>query len=136
MTGYFQRPHSNIGDVLETFNGGYSKYNGLQARFQEQGFHGLWLLDAFTWSRDFGNVSDPLSATHGFSGSPQDNYNLQGDYGPLQYDTPDRECDGGDLDASRGPRQAAAAQCQPQAERDRRRLAVDGLQSVPTPGRR
>ena len=88
ITGFFKRPNNNIGDVLETFNGGYSKYNGLQARVQEQGFHGLWFLDAFTWSRDFGNVSDPLSASHGFSGSPQDIYNLKNDYGPLQYDTP------------------------------------------------
>ena len=88
LTGYFQRPHANLGDVLETFNGGMSNYNGLQARFQEKGFHGLWVLNAFTWSRDYANVSDPLTASHGFSGSPQDYNHLSNDYGPSQYDTP------------------------------------------------
>ena len=88
VTGLFERPYTNLGDVLETFNGGFSNYNGLQARFQENGFHGLWLLNAFTWSRSLGNVSDSLTAAHGFSGSPQDYYNLHNDYGPNQYDTP------------------------------------------------
>ena len=88
VTGFFQRPYSSIGDVLITFNGGMSNYNGLQARFQEQGFHGLWFLNAFTWSRSLGNVVDPLTASRGFSGSPQDFYNLQNNYGPLQYDIP------------------------------------------------
>ncbi len=88
ISGNFRRPYPNLGDVTETFNGGFSNYNGLQARFQQSSFHGLWLLDAFTWSRDFGNVGDSLTASHGFSGSPQDYYNLQGDYGPLQYDVP------------------------------------------------
>jgi len=89
VTGYFKRPYSNLGDVTETFNGGMANYNGLQARVQYKGFHGLWLLDAFTWSRDFGNVGDSLTSSHGFSGSPQDYYApQQNDYGPLQYDTP------------------------------------------------
>jgi hypothetical protein len=88
ITGNFKRPYSNIGDVTETFNGGMANYNGLQTRFQYKGFHGLWLLDAFTWSRDFGNVGDSLTSSHGFSGSPQDYYHLDKDYGPLQYDVP------------------------------------------------
>jgi hypothetical protein len=88
VTGYFLRPYANIGDVLETFNGGMSNYNGLQARLQEKGLHGLWVLNAFTWSRTFGNVADPLTASHGFSGSPQDYYHLHNDYGPSQYDLP------------------------------------------------
>jgi len=88
VTGFFQRPYANLGDVTETFNGGFSNYNSLQARFQQKGFHGLWLLNVFTWSRDFGNVGDSLTASRGFSGSPQDYYNLHNDYGPLQYDVP------------------------------------------------
>jgi hypothetical protein len=88
VSGLFKRPFSNLGDVTETFNGGYGNYNGLQARFQQQSFHGLFILDAFTWSRDFANVGDSLTASRGFSGSPQDYYNLQNDYGPSQYDTP------------------------------------------------
>ncbi|MDE1160449.1 MAG: TonB-dependent receptor [Acidobacteriaceae bacterium] len=89
VTGYFKRPYNNLGDVLITYNGGMSNYNGLQARFQAKGFHGLWLLNAFTWSRTLGNVSDPLTATHGFSGSPQDYFApASNDYGPLQYDIP------------------------------------------------
>ncbi len=75
--------------MAETYNGGMSNYNGLQARFEEKDFYGLWLLDAFTWSRDFGNVGDSLTASRGFSGSPQDYYAPQeNDYGPLQYDMP------------------------------------------------
>ena len=88
VSGYFARPYTNLGDVTETFNGGFSNYNGLQARVQMQGLHGLWILNAFTWSRDFGNVDDSLTASRGFSGSPQDYYNLRRDYGPLQYDLP------------------------------------------------
>lgn len=88
VTGYFLRPNPAIGDIIETFNGGSSAYSSIQARFQEEGFHGLFFLNAFTYSRDFGNVDDPLTATHGFSGSPQDFYHLHNDYGPLQYDLP------------------------------------------------
>lgn len=87
--GNFRRPYSNIGDVTETFNGGMSNYNGLQLRFEQKGFYGLWLLNAFTWSHSFGNVGDSLTSSRGFSGSPQDYYAPQGnDYGPLQYDMP------------------------------------------------
>lgn len=89
ISGYFQRPYANIGDVAQTYNGGYSKYHGLQARFEQRNFYGLWLLNAFTWSRDFGNVGDSLTASRGFSGSPQDYYApSHNDYGPLQYDVP------------------------------------------------
>jgi hypothetical protein len=88
ITGNFKRPFSNIGDVQETFNGGMSNYNGLQARFEQKAFYGLSLLNAFTWSRNFANVGDALTASRGFSGSPQDYYNLHNDYGPSQYDTP------------------------------------------------
>lgn len=88
VTGYYLRPHANIGDVIETFNGGTSKYNGLQARFEVKQFHGIWILNAFTWSRSIANVGDPLTSSHGFSGNPQDYYHLQNDHGPSQYDLP------------------------------------------------
>lgn len=88
LTGYFKRPYSNIGDVAMTFNGGMSNYNGLQVHFEQKSTHGFWLLNAFTWSRDFANVTDDLTAAHGFSGSPQDFYHLHNDYGPSQYDLP------------------------------------------------
>jgi len=89
ITGYFKRPFSNLGDVSETYNGGMQHYNGLQARFEMKSFHGLWILNAFTWSRDLGNVGDTLTSSHGFSGSPQDYYgNPKNDFGPLQYDIP------------------------------------------------
>jgi len=89
ISGNFKRPYSNIGDVTETFNGGMSNYNGLQARFEQKSFYGIWLLNAFTWSRSFGNVGDSLTSSRGFSGSPQDYYAPQiSDYGPLQYDIP------------------------------------------------
>lgn len=89
ISGNFKRPYSNIGDVTETFNGGMSNYNGLQVRYENKGFHGFWFLNAFTWARDYGNINDSLTASHGFSGSPQDYYAPQiNDYGPLQYDLP------------------------------------------------
>jgi hypothetical protein len=89
VSGFFARPYSNIGDVSETFNGGMEEYGGLQARFEQKNFHGLWILNAFTWSRDFANVGDPLTSSRGFSGSPQDYYAPQSnDYGPSQYDLP------------------------------------------------
>ena len=89
ITGNFKRPYSNIGDVTETYNGGMSNYNGLQARFEQKNLYGLWILNAFTWSRSFGNVGDALTSSRGFSGSPQDYYApQQNDYGPLQYDLP------------------------------------------------
>ncbi|MBS1801124.1 MAG: TonB-dependent receptor [Acidobacteria bacterium] len=89
LSGNFVRPYSNIGDVTETFNGGMSNYNGLQARFEQKSLYGLWILNALTWARSFGNVGDSLTSSRGFSGSPQDYYAFQrNDYGPLQYDTP------------------------------------------------
>ncbi len=84
----WKRPYANLGDVTETFNGGMSNYNGLQARFEQRSFHGVTMLNAFTWSRVYANVGDSLTSSHGFSGSPQDFYHLDRDYGPAQYDTP------------------------------------------------
>ncbi|MFC6645423.1 TonB-dependent receptor [Granulicella cerasi] len=87
--GYFRRPYSNIADVTETYNGGMSNYNGLQARIEGKNIFGLWFLNAFTWSRALGNVGDFLTASRGFSGSPTDYYgNSREDYGPLQFDLP------------------------------------------------
>lgn len=88
VQGNYRRPYANIGDVTETFNGGFSNYNSLQAKFQQKNFHGLFLLNSFTWSRSLGNVGDSLTSSHGFSGSPHDYYHLDEDYGPLQYDVP------------------------------------------------
>lgn len=88
IQGNFRRPYPNLGDVTETFNGGFSNYNSLQAKVEQKNWHGLTLRNAFTWSRAMGNVGDSLTSSRGFSGSPHDYYHLDQDYGPLQYDTP------------------------------------------------
>lgn len=87
-TKTFNRPIASFGDITYAFNGAYSNYNGLQARYEQRAVDGLTLLNSFTWSRTFDNAAASLEDPNGNYSSASNIYNLRSDYGPSAYDQP------------------------------------------------
>lgn len=84
----FKRPLTTLQDISYSFNGAMANYNGLQAKFEQRNFHGLTILNSFTYSRTFDTASANLEYKYGHSPAPQNIYNLAADYGPSEYDRP------------------------------------------------
>ena len=82
-----RRPVSNFNTIEIAFGGGGSNYNALQAKFEKRYSHGLYLLNAFTYSRGFDNASGHLE-TSGGDNSRVNFANIRGDYGASGYDQP------------------------------------------------
>ena len=84
-----RRPIPELADITYSFNGGKSRYDSLQLKYEYRMRQGLMLLNAFTWSKAKDNGAGSLegSATNNFP-SPQDFYNLEADYGTSGYDQP------------------------------------------------
>jgi hypothetical protein len=73
------RPYKGY-DAINTFDPVFtSNYNGLQAQFQKQFTDGSLIVLNYTWSHALG------TATSDFR-SPQNVYDIQADYGPLDFD--------------------------------------------------
>jgi hypothetical protein len=73
------RPYKGY-DAINTFDPVFSSnYNGLQAQFQKQFTDGSLIVLNYTWSHALG------TATSDFR-SPQNTYDIQADYGPLDFD--------------------------------------------------
>lgn len=82
----FARPFANWpSDITAAVNEFSSKYNALQARYQQQMVAGLTLLNSFTWEHSLDNASASLE---GNTPSPQDANNLAADYGQSDYNLP------------------------------------------------
>lgn len=62
---------------------GRSNYNALQVKFNKQYSNGLSLLVAYTWAKTLDNNTDGW-----YSGSPQNTYNVNADYGLSNADRP------------------------------------------------
>jgi Carboxypeptidase regulatory-like domain/TonB dependent receptor/TonB-dependent Receptor Plug Domain len=75
----------NYGDITEALNGFYSHFDALQVRYQQSSVAGLTLLNSFTWEHSLDNASASLE---GNTPSPQNAYNLQGDYSQSDYNLP------------------------------------------------
>jgi hypothetical protein len=73
------------GDITEALNEFHSRYNSLQARYEQRFVEGLTLLNSFTWSQSLDNASSVLDAN---TPAPQDGNNLQADYGQSDYNLP------------------------------------------------
>jgi hypothetical protein len=84
-----RRPIAGFGDITYSFNGGKSRYNALQVKYEYRMRRGLMLLNAFTWSdaKDNGAGSLEGSETGNFP-SPQDFRNMDADYGISGYSQP------------------------------------------------
>ena len=78
-------PTFNNGDITQALSEFHGAYNALQVRYQQQYTGGLTLLNSFTWSHALDNASSTLEAN---TPCPQNGYNIQGDYGPSDYNLP------------------------------------------------
>jgi hypothetical protein len=82
----FTRPYAFWpSDITEALNGFKSRYDGLQARYEQRFVAGLTLLNSFTWSHSLDNASASLE---GNTPSPQDGNNINADYGQSDYNLP------------------------------------------------
>ena len=83
-----RRPIAGFADITYAFNGGKSRYNALQVKYDYRPRRGLMLLNSFTWSKAKDNGAGTLEAPNGNLPSPQDFYNLEADFGTSAYDQP------------------------------------------------
>ena len=80
-----RRPIQEFGDITYSFNGGLSRYNALQLKYEYRMRRGLMLLSSFTWSQSKDNGSGSLE---GQGQGPQNFYDLEDNYGTSFYDQP------------------------------------------------
>jgi hypothetical protein len=83
-----RRPIPEFADITYAFNGGKSRYNALQVKYEYRLRQGLMVLNAFTWSKAKDNGSGTLENAPGNLPSPQDFYNLDADFDTSGYDQP------------------------------------------------
>jgi hypothetical protein len=82
----FARPFSAWpSDITEAYNEFFSNYNALEVRYEQRAVAGLTLLNSFTWEHSLDNASSSLE---GNTPSPQNAYNLRGDYAQSDYNLP------------------------------------------------
>ncbi|HEV2136001.1 MAG TPA: TonB-dependent receptor [Terracidiphilus sp.] len=82
----FARPYANWpSDITAAVYEFFSKFNALQARYQQQFAGGLTLLNSFTWEHSMDNASASLE---GNTPSPQDANNIRADYAQSDYNLP------------------------------------------------
>ena len=67
--------------VNDASNAASNSYNALQSKMTKRFSHGLSFLGAFTWGRSF-----DIGTTRG--SQAQDFYNINGSYGPSDFDVP------------------------------------------------
>ncbi|MGI8672792.1 MAG: carboxypeptidase regulatory-like domain-containing protein [Luteitalea sp.] len=70
-----RRPIQEFGDITYSWNGGESRYNSAQIRFETR-MRGLTLLNSLTLSRAEDNGAGSLESPNGNFPAPQDFYNL------------------------------------------------------------
>jgi hypothetical protein len=83
-----RRPIAGFGDITYAFNGGKSKYDALQLKYEYRMRRGLMLLSSFTWSKARDNGAGTLENPNGDLPSPQNFYDLDADYGTSAFDEP------------------------------------------------
>ncbi|MGO9636992.1 MAG: hypothetical protein ACLPSO_03525 [Terracidiphilus sp.] len=87
-------PMPNFTSVIGTLPWGYSNYNGLQAKVEKRFSSGLYLLNAFTWSKALDIAPQAQDGSGGcdncgnFIPSVQNIYNYKADYGVSAYNRP------------------------------------------------
>jgi hypothetical protein len=82
----FARPFANWpSDITEALNEFWSNYNALQVKYEQRMVNGLTVLNSFTWEHSLDNASASLE---GNTPSPQNGFNLAGDYAQSDYNLP------------------------------------------------
>jgi hypothetical protein len=82
-----RRPVQGFGDIEIAFGGGATNYNSFQFKVEKRTAMGLYLLNSFTWSRDFDLSGGHLETSNG-DNSRVDYANPSASYGPSGYDQP------------------------------------------------
>ncbi|HXG57328.1 MAG TPA: hypothetical protein VNJ03_18250, partial [Vicinamibacterales bacterium] len=83
-----RRPIAGFADITYAFNGGKSRYDSMQVKYDYRPRRGLMLLNAFTWSKAKDNGAGTLESPNGNFPAPQDFRNLDADYGTSAYNQP------------------------------------------------
>ncbi|MGB6975727.1 MAG: carboxypeptidase regulatory-like domain-containing protein [Terracidiphilus sp.] len=78
------RPLNNYGDIFIQTHGGYANYNSVQVSAQKQSGN-LYLFTNFTFGKVLGTRDGSTSNGNG-NGPVVDPFNLDANYGPLEYD--------------------------------------------------
>jgi hypothetical protein len=83
-----RRPIAQFSDITYAFNGGFSRYNSLQVKFEARLSGSLTLLNSTTFSKATDNGSGSLENPNGNFPAPQDFYNLAAEEGLSGYHQP------------------------------------------------
>jgi hypothetical protein len=83
-----RRPNQQFADITFPFNGGKSRYQALQTKFEWRVSRDVTVLSALTLSKAKDNGSQSLENANGNFPAPQDFRNLDADYGTSEYDQP------------------------------------------------
>ena len=83
-----RRPIPEFADITYAFNGGKSRYQALQMKYEWRLDQGLTLLSSLTLSEAKDNGAGSLENANGNSPSPQDFYNMDADFGLSGYHQP------------------------------------------------
>ena len=82
-----RRPMSTFGDITYVFNGGKSRYNAFQLKYEWR-MRDITLLSALTLSKAEDNGAGALENQNGNFPAPQDFYNRDADFGLSGYHQP------------------------------------------------
>ena len=82
-----RRPVAGFGSIEIAYGGGSTNYNSLQFKLEKRTSLGLYLLNSFTYSRDFDLSGGHLETNNG-DNSRVNYLNPSADYGPSGYDQP------------------------------------------------
>jgi hypothetical protein len=83
-----RRPIPSYGDITYVFNGGKSRYDAVQLRYQWRPSASLTLSSTLTLSQAKDNADQALENVNGNFPGPQDFRNLSADYGVSGYNQP------------------------------------------------
>ena len=83
-----RRPIPEFADITYAFNGGKSRYNALQVKYEYRMRQGMMVLNSFTWSKSKDNGAGSLEGPFGNFPAPQNFYDLEADFGTSPYDQP------------------------------------------------
>jgi Carboxypeptidase regulatory-like domain/TonB-dependent Receptor Plug Domain len=83
-----RRPIQEFADITYAFNGGKSRYNSLQVKYEYRMRRGLMLLNSFTWSNAKDNGAGALEGPNGNAPAPQSFRDLDDSFGTSAYDQP------------------------------------------------
>jgi hypothetical protein len=83
-----RRPIQGFGTISAVLPEARSDYQALQTRVEYRAASSLNLLNSFTWSRARDTVSQVLEEPNGSSGTPQNVYDIDADFGTSAYDVP------------------------------------------------